>query len=285
VGALGALPACNAIFGRDVHLGDGGPDGPGAGSDGPVVPEVCATPLAACSSLSVPVVGDWDGNGSDTPGLFDQGRWCYTNARAAGDVCQATVWGAARDLPVVGDWDGDGVDTPGVFLQGDWSLADAEPGDASADFAWGTINTLPLAGDWEARGRDTPGTTSNVGSGITWELSNRNSSGGVDHEFKWGSNGTIRLVGDWDGNGTDTPATYDEGVWSFSNLNAIGGIAATFAWGEPGDVPIVGDWDGDGFDTVGLYRDGEWLLTDQRIDALNGSTKEPVYTRFRWGAE
>jgi hypothetical protein len=58
-----------------------------------------------------------------------------------------------------------------------------------------------------------------------------------------------------------------------------------FNRGEGDDVPLVGDWDGDGFDTVGLYRNGAWLLTDQHIDALHATTREPAYTPFRWGTQ
>jgi hypothetical protein len=287
LGALGALPACNALFGSDVSLaGDGGPDdAPGSGGDAPVVPEACASPLQPCRAPSVAVIGDWDGNGRDTPGLFDSGRWCYTNTRAAGDVCHATAWGTAGDTPIVGDWNGDGVDTPGVFDDEHWNLKEATEGGGPADFEWGSIGIEPIAGDWEGRDKDTPGGVSNVGAGNTWELSNRNSAGGIDRSFKFGTSATIPLVGDWDGSGTDTPATYRDGLWSFSNANDMGGVAAMFLWGIPGDVPVVGDWDGDGFDTVGLYRDGAWLLTDDHIDAIVGTTQEPAYMPFRWGTD
>jgi hypothetical protein len=282
LGALGALPACNAIFGHEVHLPDGGP---GPGSDAPVVAEVCASPLPPCDVLSVPVIGDWDGDGTDTPGLFDRGRWCYTNARASGGVCQQTLWGFSGDAPIAGDWNGDRVDTPGAFDDQHWALAGAAGDGGPVAFEWGSRDLEPIVGDWEASGKDTPGGVSRVGPGVTWELSNRNSAGGVDREFEWGDSATRPIVGDWDGNGTDTPATYRDGLWSFSNVNDMGGVAAMFRWGDSGDVPVVGDWDGDGYDTVGLYRNGAWLLTDEHIDAILSTTQEPAYTPFRWGTE
>jgi hypothetical protein len=271
--AIAALPACNSLFGRDVHLADGGFAGG----------VQCSMQAAPCAASSVPVAGDWDGDGRDAPGLFDNGRWCITNTRAPSDVC-ALQWGAAGDTPVVGDWNGDGCDSPGWYRDAFWSLESAGAGGEAAEFGWGTSGELPVAGDWDGRRYDTPGRARDFSEHLAWALSNHNSSGGIDHEFTWGVEHATPLVGDWDGNGTDTPASYVDGLWTFSNVNAGGGLdAATFRWGSPGDIPIAGDWNGDGFDTVGLYRDGTWMLADDRIETIAGSGGPLVVTTFRWG--
>jgi hypothetical protein len=262
-----ALAGCNSIYGRTVTL----------------APEPCAAPLPPCAVTAQPVVGDWDGDDRDTPGLFDQGRWCITNRREAGDVCVGFRWGAAGDTPIVGDWNGDGGSSPGWFNATRWSLKDADRDGNPADFGWGVRTMQPVAGDWDGRGRDTPGGAQDAGDGVAWSLSNHNSGGGVDHMFGWGAAGTIRLVGDWDGNGTDTPAWYRNGTWTFSNVNSGGGVAATFQWGGPDDTPLVGDWDGDGFDTVGLYRNGAWSLSDLHIAVLSGTQGPAEVSTFRWG--
>jgi hypothetical protein len=266
--ALAAQPACNNLFGRDVHLADG-------------VPE-CTVASPPCAATAVPVAGDWDGDGTDSPGLFDDGRWCITNTREPGDVC-ALQWGTAGDAPVVGDWNGDDIDTPGWYLDAFWSLTRAGASGEAAEFRWGSI-AWPIAGDWDGRGHDTPGSALEFSEHLTWELSNRNSAGGVDHEFVWGLEGDIPLVGDWDGNGTDTPALFKDGLWTFRNINVMSGDdAASFRWGGPGDTPIVGDWNGDGFDTVGLYRAGTWTLANDRIETIAGSGGPLAVTTFRWG--
>jgi hypothetical protein len=281
IAVAGALTGCNAIFGREVHLADGG----GAGDDAPGASETCAAPLPVCAATSRPVVGDWDGNGTDTPGLYDDGRWCVTNAQKDGAVCVEYTWGERGQLPVAGDWNGDGVDTPGVFSDQHWDLQDAEPGGQPAGFSWGLVGMLPLVGDWDRQGLDTPGGIRNLTGNTQWQLSNHSGSGGVDHQFVWGTAGQIDLVGDWDGNGTDTPAAFENGVWRFSNVNTNGGVAATFRWGSSTDLPIVGDWDGDGFDTVGLYRNGMWSLSNEHVSALNGSSGPTAITPFHWGTE
>ena len=272
--AIAALTACNSLFGSDVHLVDGGSGGP-----------QCSKGAEPCAASAVPVAGDWNGDGMDTPGLFDNGRWCITNVSGPGDVCDLR-WGAAGDTPVVGDWNGDRFDSPGWYLDGFWNLQGAGAGGEAAGFGWGSSPEQPVAGDWDGRGHDTPGSARGFSEHLSWALSNRNSSGGVDYNFTFGVEGAIPLVGDWDGNGTDTPASFIDGLWTFSNVNAQGGPdAASFRWGSPGDIPIVGDWNGDGFDTVGLYRDGTWMLADDRIETIAGSGGPLAVTTFRWGTQ
>ena len=54
-------------------------------------------------------MGDWDGNGTDTPGLFDPvaGKFFLKNSNAAGAGDLVFRYGPAGAgwLPVVGDWD------------------------------------------------------------------------------------------------------------------------------------------------------------------------------------
>jgi len=120
VGCIG-LAACNLIVGSDVELNvpdapvivDPQPDAPMTVADAPateapdaIVITACGTtqPLAPCRATSIAVVGDWDGDRKATPGLYDEGRWCITNTRGPGPVCQFFQWGAAGFDPVVGDW-------------------------------------------------------------------------------------------------------------------------------------------------------------------------------------
>src|SRR6185503_18094572 len=64
------------------------------------------------------LMGDWDGNGTRTPGMFHipTHRWILSNHNAGGGVDADFRWGSGNnDVPVVGDWNGDGTDTPGVY--------------------------------------------------------------------------------------------------------------------------------------------------------------------------
>ena len=228
IGLVGlGLPGCNLLFGTDVHLfADAGPCG-------------ATAVLAACGADSIPVAGDWDGDGKDSPGLFDKGRWCITNRQAAGPVCEERRWGAAGDTPLVGDFDGDGIDSPGWFRDTRWNLDDANAQGDPADFGWGTTSMRPFAGNWGNRSFDTPGGVI-AGSQWNWYLSDHNSGGGVDHNFMFGAGG-IALVGDWNGDGIDTPAVFVAGSWTFSNQVGGGGPILHIDWGADGDAPLAGD--------------------------------------------
>ena len=83
------------------------------------IPEAGNIPLT-----DKPVVGDWDGNGTDTIGVVrnDNGgaRWMLSNNNAA--VNYDFGWGTAYQAPLSGDWcvaslgctSPDGVDTPAM---------------------------------------------------------------------------------------------------------------------------------------------------------------------------
>jgi hypothetical protein len=60
-------------------------------------------------------VGDWDGDGKDTIGVFRAGIWFLRNTNTTGMADQTFAYGLATDQPVAGDWDGDGLATIGVF--------------------------------------------------------------------------------------------------------------------------------------------------------------------------
>src|SRR5581483_6633417 len=60
---------------------------------------------------------DWNGDGTDTPGIFRNGQWYYTNQLGSGGILTFS-FGSPGDVPVCGDWDGNGTDTPGVFRNG-----------------------------------------------------------------------------------------------------------------------------------------------------------------------
>ncbi len=52
------------------------------------------------SATGVPIVGDWNGDGVDTPGRFDGGSWSLSNSFDGSNVVQFT-FGTTGDIPVV----------------------------------------------------------------------------------------------------------------------------------------------------------------------------------------
>ncbi|CAN0358408.1 unnamed protein product, partial [Ectocarpus sp. 4 AP-2014] len=113
-----------------------------------------------------PVVGDWNGDGIRTIGVFRDGMWSLdTNGDGRLDETDRQIaLGGVGDKPIVGDYNGDGIDDLGVYRGGQW-LVDAD-GDgvleplssAATDQAFASHETgEPVVGDWDGDGRDEPG--------------------------------------------------------------------------------------------------------------------------------
>jgi hypothetical protein len=62
-----------------------------------------------------PVVGDWDGDGDVTIGIYRNGTFYLKNSNEIGFADNVFPFGQPGDQPIAGDWDGDGDDTIGIF--------------------------------------------------------------------------------------------------------------------------------------------------------------------------
>jgi hypothetical protein len=114
----------------------------------------------------VPVVGDWDGDGTVDIGVFRNGVWLLDlNGNRIWDGSGADaeiVFGKSGDMPVVGDWNGDGVDNVGVYRDGVWllDLSGNQKWDGAKpdrELALGREGDVPVVGDWNGDGIDEPG--------------------------------------------------------------------------------------------------------------------------------
>ncbi|HEV2070786.1 MAG TPA: hypothetical protein VGR26_13415 [Acidimicrobiales bacterium] len=85
-----------------------------------------------------PVVGDWNGDGTDTPGVVRGNIWYLRNSNTSGVADIAFRYGNQGDRPVVGDWNNDGTDTPGVVRGAIWYLRNSNTsGVADIAFRYG----------------------------------------------------------------------------------------------------------------------------------------------------
>jgi len=200
------------------------------------------------SSDTMFVMGDWDGNGSMTPGLIrtntsGQLVWYLRNENSSGGDDITFTYGRAGNIPIVGDWDGNGTFTPGVVTTNTsgqlvWELRNENSsGGADITFTYGRMGNTPIVGDWDGNGTFTPG----VVSGNSWELRNENSSGVADITFGYGNGTTdIPITGDWDGNGTWTCGVIHNGnTWELRNENSSGNADITFGYGGSGNKFLV----------------------------------------------
>jgi hypothetical protein len=181
--------------------------------------------------IDIPVVGDWDGNGTMTVGIYepDTGVWKLRNSNTKGTPDFNTpgqsgfaYGGLPGDLPVVGDWDGNGTTTVGVVERVGtggalaWKLRDSNSAGFpdAGNFAYGgaafgsfTVPGLgsvfgaavvqPITGDWNGDKRTTVGVLEPNGQ---WLLKNANTAGAPDAgSFFFGEGQSRPLAADFAG--------------------------------------------------------------------------------------
>jgi hypothetical protein len=165
-------------------------------------------------------MGDWDGDGVATPGLYRQsdGFVYVRDSNTQGVADREFFFGDPGDFPLVGDFDGDGRDSVSI-----WRASEARVY---------VINELGVDG---------------AGLGV------------AEYSFEFGNPGDAPFVGDFDGDGVDSVGLYREstGFVYFRNSLDSGAADASFFYGDAGDRILAGDWDGDGDDTVAVYRPSE----------------------------
>jgi hypothetical protein len=192
-----------------------------------------------------PLFGDWDGDGSASPGTFERGVFHLSN----GDGTPPTTFsfGDERGFGLAGDFDGDRRDDVAVYRDGTWEIRHAADGTVALA-SFGTDSwpaTVPLAGDWDGDGTDGIGTW----SAGTWSLRDTPAGNGPpDHTFTLGPvSGAYPVVGDWAGTADtrDAPGYVQGSTWTVFwddpfNLGTRYSVLKTFAYGQPGDLPLAG---------------------------------------------
>jgi len=127
----------------------------------------------------MPIVGDWNGDGKDTIGVFREGMW-YLDYDNDGVADEFVHFGASKHLPVTGDWNGDGKDTIGVFdpSTGVWSLDYDNDKIPDKYVNYGASHRLPVTGDWKGSGKDNVGVFDTYSA--MWSLENDNPVAGIN---------------------------------------------------------------------------------------------------------
>lgn len=168
-----------------------------------------------------PVVGDWNGDGIDTIGVYrpSNGAYYLRNSNSAGPPYTVFGFGNTEDLPIAGDWNEDGIDTIGVYRPSNsvFYMKNANNGTPPVDYTIPFGNSgggdLPVVGDWNNSGTDTIGVYRLSNS--TFYLRDTNAEGPSDYIFSYGANQSGEAVanqhpvsGDWVGNGNSTVGLY-----------------------------------------------------------------------------
>jgi hypothetical protein len=112
-----------------------------------------------------PLVGDFDGDGSDSVSIWRAGEarvYVINELGVDGEGLGAADFsfgfGNPGDVPFVGDFDGDGVDTVGLYRQSTgfvYFRNSLTTGNADLSFFYGDPGDHIMAGDWDGDGDDT----------------------------------------------------------------------------------------------------------------------------------
>ncbi len=194
----------------------------------------------------IPFLGDWDGDGLKTPGLYRpaDGFAYIRDSLDTGVADHEFFMGQDGDVPLVGDWDGDGIDTLGVFRTDEAKVYlrnSNDTGSADVEYYFGAVGDVPFTGDFDGDGITEVGLHRHS-TGMVY-LRTSHTTGIADLEFYWGVGGDLVLAGDWDGDGVDTvglirPST---GMFHLRNQNSTG--VADHEWklesGNPATCVIV----------------------------------------------
>lgn len=212
------------------------------------VPDVTAS-FGAPGDL--PIVGDWDGNGTVTMGLYRPSTSTFflrnSNTPGVPDVTVSFGNGPGGDMPIAGDWNGDGTWTIGVYRPSTstFFLRNSNTsGFPDIIVPHGAPGDTPIVGDWDGNGTMTIGLFRSAGN--FFFLRNSNTAGFPDIIVSFGASGDLPIAGDWDGNGTMTIGLFRPGgnFFFLRNSNTSGFPDVIVTYGAPGDKPIVGNWDG-----------------------------------------
>jgi hypothetical protein len=202
----------------------------------------------------LPISGDWDGDGTSTPGLYRQsdGFFYSRNSNSTGIADAECFAGDPADIPVSGDWDGDGDDNLGIYRPSQQmfylfttTCTGSPMGAAQISFLFGNPGDNPVAGDWDGDGIDEVGLHRESTGFFYWR--NTLDTGIASDEIFFGDPGDRFVSGDWGiVDGVDTPAIFrpSDLTFYFRHTLTQGNADSQFTWTGAGPqwLPVAGDF-------------------------------------------
>jgi hypothetical protein len=198
----------------------------------------------------VPFVGDWDGNGVETPGLYRQsdGYVYLRNSNTQGVADVKFFFGNPGDVPIAGDFNNDGFDTVSIYRPSNQTFyiinklgsGDQGLGAAESSYVFGNPGDKPFVGDFDGDGVETTG-LHRESTGLVY-FRNSHTQGNADAQFIFGDPDDRLVAGDWNANGTFSPALFrpSSTTMYFRYTNTQGNADSSFVWGRSGFMPVAG---------------------------------------------
>lgn len=232
--------------------------------------------ITSASCNDTPVVGDWNGDGKDDPGVYRDGAGGGTFFQ---NGVRTVAFGTGRDNVFAGDWDGNGVTDVGVRPASSTTSVMRGPGGGLTRATLGDVYSLPVVGDWNGDRKDDLGTFRP--DTATWTL--RSATGALTR-LQYGQRGDLPLPGDWNGDGKDDLGVYRPSTRTFYMRIVVGGVqkpSRTAVFGPADQIPVAGDWNGDKYDDVGSWSPSSATYTF-RTAQPNGTA--PTFRTQRYGS-
>ena len=197
----------------------------------------------------VPLFGDWDGDGIDTPGMYRPGTgFAYlTNSLPAegavgqGDLALSFYFGDPGDQVFSGDWDGINGDSLGISRDGKMYLRNTnDTGPADIEFWFGASTDIAFGADTDGDGKDSVMVYRPGNSFLYYR--NTLDTGVADDEFFFGASGDRFVVGDWNRDGVDTVGVFRPGDTTvyLRNTNSTGQADESYVFGVSFWTPVAG---------------------------------------------
>jgi len=176
---------------------------------------------------ATPVMGDWDGDGFDSPGTYDPatGTLLLTDDPATEDSAVVTIL-SQGGLPVVVDHDGDGRDVVALIVDGNLAGDWGHPTDIPDEFI------ATIATDVDGDGRDDLVVCTEGG----WV------AGGTPVALPPVAAGDRPVIGDWNGDGVETLAAFrprNAEFWVYGGPTVGHGVSIML-FGSSRMLPVAG---------------------------------------------
>jgi hypothetical protein len=190
-----------------------------------------------------PIMGDWDCDGVETPGMYRQsdGFVYLRNSNTQGVADIKFFFGDPGDVPLAGDFNGDGCGTVSIYRPSNQTFY--------------IINKLG---------------------------ENNGGLGAAETSYVFGDPGDKAFVGDFNGNGEETVGLHREstGLVYFRNSHTQGNADNQFIFGDPNDRLIAGDWNNDVMFSPALFRPSNVTTFFRYTNTQGNADNRYIPTRF-----
>lgn len=159
----------------------------------------------------LPIVGDWDGNGTETLALYrpSTGVLRYYNDFCTDPAGLTQTAGHAEDIPFAGDWDGDGIDGFALYRPStrEYTFFQTVAGPVCLTRITGDPDDQPLGGSWD-RVRGDGFAVFKPSTRTFWLYQRIEDQDPTYSSGSIGNPGDIPIAGDWNKDGVDTVGVY-----------------------------------------------------------------------------